>query len=157
MNMQHFFFSPMLSGVGAPHGKIPLDRNTPRGLFRGEDHNSYLVCDHPSWRYAVVLKHTELPAFTVFGLGGLPADHGEYWGIGVTHFEDVRESVPHDVPEPGDLWVRMDALEMWVRHQSGKWYWQVIAHGKTNGRLGFPQSWAFVDVWDEHFFGVIKE
>ena len=77
MHIQHLIFQPTLSGVYEAEG-IPLDWRTPRRLFMGANRNRYLVCDHPYDRFAIALQHGELAPFTMFRLGGLPADKGTW-------------------------------------------------------------------------------
>lgn len=136
------FFIPAIGSERGLGEVFPIDAHAPRGIFETTEGNIYLVCDYPSSRFAIILKHHLFRQFEAIELKAIAFDYGTWLGVGKFCFV---KKIPDDMgSQNGQIWVEEDIIQMWVGWHDGRMRRPTIAFGSWYCICGGFNVWALI-------------
>lgn len=119
-----------------------IDAHAPRGIFKAADENLYLVCDHPTRRFAIVLQHDRYKPFMQIDLGKEALDYAEWLGVGKFCFIADPPSEESDLLE-GGIQVADDQAYIVAHRARGEILIAIASGHCDNSGVGFNR-WALI-------------
>lgn len=144
------FFQPLMGSSWGIGERMPLDVNTPRGLFLSDNGNRYVVCDGVGARAAVALQHDSMPEFSHFFLSSEPVDFGTPMGDGRIRLSSILLNQSEGA-FPGTLLALEDHIRILIAVEGMGLQWVNIAFG-SGGSEGAEYGVWSMDVQSQTFF-----
>lgn len=149
MKYSEKIFRPNIGGGLGVGVELPLDRDTPRGLFHAQSGNRYVVCDDLDQRFAIVLEHATTKPFTLIPLGRDEVDRGRCLGTGIIRLQKAYRDTT--LRSEGFISIYDHVAKIYVSNGRGGKAWVEFSWSREQHPEGWFNGWQ-LDVGREIFF-----